>query len=383
MGGRESGYLSHQLPGYRTVTEEADRIAMEKVWRLPPGSIAGRPGLTATDMFEALADGSVKAIWIAATNPAASMPDLNRVQAGLRRAELVIVQDIYHPTETTRYADLLLPAAQWAEKRGTSTNSERLVTRSEQLVTPPGEAQPDWWIFARVARELGFPNFSHECTEEVWDEMRLATRGTLCDQWGITNRRLARGPRQWPCRGRFSRGDARRYTDLRFPTPDGRARFAVCAHRPPAEEPCADFPLRLTTGRILNQWHTMTRTGKVPELLAKEPEPFLEIHPQDAAPLGVEAEAWVEIVSRRGTMRAKARLTDGIPRGTVFSTFHWNDERGADLAVNDLLASDSDPISRQPELKHCAVRVRRPAGEARLQCTGHGTPCVTELPLSQ
>lgn len=359
MGGREAGYLSHQLPGYRFVDNPQHRQEMEKIWKLPPGSISPQPGLTAIEIFESLEEGRLKALWIAATNPAASMPDLNLVQKALRRAELVVVQDIYHPTETTLYADVLLPAAQWGEKIGTSTNSERLVTRSQKLVDPPGEARPDWWIFCRVAKAMGFRNFDYPSAEAVWDEYRRATRGTLCDQWGMTNGRLRRISLQWPCPHPLHPGTPRRYTDHRFPTPNGRAHFLVPLHQPPVEELCSQYPLSLTTGRIASQWHTMTRTGKVPELIRMAPEPFVEIHPGDAHKYGLSEGEEVLLHSRRGSARVKVRITDRIKPGVLFATFHWNDLFGPDRAINDVTLRNFDPLSKQPELKHCAVRIEK------------------------
>ena len=358
MGGREVGYLAHQLPGYRVVTDDMHRAYMEGAWRLPPGSIDAKPGLTAVPMFEAAAKGDVHALWVACTNPAVSMPDTTVAQAGLRRASLVIVQDCYYPTETTAYADVLLPAAQWGEKRGTMTNSERLVVRSEQFLTPPGEAKPDWWIFAQVAKAMGFKqSFDFHSMEEIWDEYRMLTAGTPCDQRGMTNKRLAKTPLRWPCPHPRHPGTLRRYTRRRFLTPSGKAQFQTPVYRPPEEEPDADFPLGLTTGRVASQWHTRTRTGKVPQLVKKEPEPFVEIHPDDANVYEVRDGEWIYLVSRRGRCYARARVTKTIRRGLLFTPFHWGDLFHAETNANYVTTSAADPGSKQPELKFCAVRI--------------------------
>lgn len=358
MGGREVGYLAHQLPGYRVVTNDMHRAYIEGAWRLPPGSIDAEPGLTAVPMFEAAAEGDVRALWIACTNPAVSMPDTKVSQEGLRRADLVIVQDCYYPTETAEYADVLLPAAQWGEKIGTMTNSERLVVRSEQFLTPPGEAMPDWWIFAQVARAMGFKqSFDFPSSEAVWDEYRLLTAGTPCDQVGMTNERLAKTSLRWPCPHPRHPGTLRRYTRRRFLTPSGKAQFQTPVYRPPAEEPDADFPLGLTTGRVASQWHTRTRTGKVPQLVKKEPEPFVEIHPDDAATYEVQDGEWIYLVSRRGRCYARARVTATIRRGVLFTPFHWGDLFHSETNANYVTTSAADPVSKQPELKFCAVRI--------------------------
>ena len=330
MGGREVGYLSHQLPGYRVVTNDMHRAYLEGAWRVPPGSIDPKPGLTAVPMFEAAAEGKVRALWITCTNPAVSMPDTKVSQEGLRRADLVIVQDCYYPTETAEYADVLLPAAQWGEKQGTMTNSERLVVRSDQFLTPPGEAKPDWWIFTQVARMLGFKrNFDFYTADEVWDEYRLLTAGTPCDQFGMTNERLAKTSLRWPCPHPRHPGTTRRYVRTKFFTESGKAQFKTPIYQPPDEDINEKFPLGLTTGRIESQWPTRTRTGKVPQLVRKDPEPFVEIHPDDAVENDVQDGEWVYLVGRRGRCYAKARVTESIRRGLLFTPFHWGDNLGS------------------------------------------------------
>lgn len=365
MGGREAGLLAHQLPGYRLVENPEDRRAVEAFWGLPPGRIAPQPGLTAIEMFRALESGRLKAIWIAATNPLVSLPDLHQVRRALARAELVIVQDAYHPTETTASAHLLLPAATWAEKEWTSTNSERMVSFSERLLPPPGAARPDWEIFAGVARRMGLPGFDFAHREEVWNEFIRLTAGRECDMAGITAQRLRREKNlQWPCPDIAHPGTKRRYLDRRFPTPDGRARFWPRPHRPPRELPDHEFPLVLTTGRIYAHWHTLTRTGKCRKLMQRDPHPYVEIHPDDARPRNITPGSLVQLTTRRGTIRLPARLCSTIRPGTVFVPLHWGDLWSEGNALNYLTISATGRVARQPELKFCAVNVElAPVGQ--------------------
>jgi ferredoxin-nitrate reductase len=311
-------------------------------------------------MFRALESGRLKAVWVAATNPLVSLPDLHQARRALARAELVVVQDAYHPTETTLQADVLLPAAQWGEKEWTSTSSERLVSYSPKLFDPPGAALPDWQILCRFARACGLPGFDFASAAEVWDEFRRLTAGRPCDMAGLTSARL-RAERHvyWPCPREDQPGQMRRYLDRAFPTPDGRARFLPREHRPPREGPDHEFPLVLTTGRLYAHWHTLTRTAKCDKLVRREPRPFVEIHPDDAGPLGVGDGDLVQVSSRRGTIRLPARLSGDALPGTVFLPFHWGDQFAPANAVNYLTISATDPLSRQPELKFCAVALEK------------------------
>jgi ferredoxin-nitrate reductase len=349
MGGRETGGLAHLLPGYRSVTSAPDRAAIEAHWACPP--ISPEPGLPAVELFDALADGRVKAVWIAATNPMVSVPDGARVRAALERAELVVVQDAYHPTETSALAHAVLPAAAWPEKDGTMTSSERRVGLVRRALAPPGEARADWEIFAGLARALGFgEHFAWPDAAAVFDEFAACTAGRPCDVSDVDHERLRReGSVQW--------GGERLYADRRVPTPDGRARFAPTPHAGPAEAPDEEHPLLLTTGRVAEHWHTLTRTGKSAALRAAAPEPVLELHPDDAA--GLEDGDKARIVSRRGTALARVALVDTLPRGVAFVPFHWGALHAGPGAgaVNATTHGATDPTSHQPELKALAVRV--------------------------
>ena len=361
MGGRETGGLSHLLPGYRRVTDAAERAEVERHWGVVPGTLRAEPGLSALEMFERAAAGEVRALWIMATNPAASMPDLDLVGKALRQAELVIVQDAYHPTETTAVADVLLPAAQWPEKDGVMTNSERRLTYLPKLVEPPGEALPDAMIVARLAAEMGFKHaFGHDSAAEIFDEFAALTAGRPCDYSGVSHARLvSEGPLQWPVPAADHGGTPRLYTDARFPTTDGRARFIAVEPDDPAEPPDDIFPLTLTTGRVRDHWHTLTRTANAPALMARTPEPFLEVHPQDARRAGLHDGDFVEITSRRGKAVAQCRVVLTIREGTCFLPFHWGRRFGFYKSANNLTLGTRDPLSQQPELKACAVRLRR------------------------
>ncbi len=361
MGGRETGGLAHLLPGYRAVTDANARTVVERHWGVPAGRIPATPGLSALEIFEALARGDLRAIWIICTNPAASMPDLDLVEKALRQAELVVVQDAYHPTETTRFADVLLPAAQWPEKDGVMTNSERRLTYLPKLADPPGEALPDAIIITRFAKEMGWKEaFPYTSAAEIFDEFAALTAGTVCDYSGVSHARLeAAGPLQWPVPSPGHPGTARLYTDRRFPTPSGRARFIPVEHDDPVELPDAAYPLTLTTGRVRDHWHTLTRTGKAPALLARTREPILEVNSRDARRAGLQDGDFVEITSRRGKAVAQCRVSETIREGVCFLPFHWGRQFGFYKSANNLTLSARDPVSKQPELKACAVRLRR------------------------
>ena len=361
MGGREVGGLSHMLPGYRSVQDPKDREVVERYWRVPRGRIAPEPGLPAMEQFEALARGKVKAIWILCTNPAASLPDTDMVEKALRQAELVVVQDAYHPTATSGFAHVILPAAQWSEKEGVMTNSERRLTYMPKLVEPPGEALPDWKIIALFAYAMGFgANFMYESAADIFAEFVALTSGRFCDLSGASHERLRRdGPLQWPCPNSRHEGTARLYEDGQFSTPDGKANLIAVKHRPPVECPDADYPLMLTTGRIKDHWHTMTRTAKNPALKRRSPDPVLEINRADARRYQIRDADFVEVISRRGKVMVQARVTEEVKLGTCFLPFHWGRDHGFFKSANNLTISARDPISRQPELKACAVRVRK------------------------
>ncbi|OAA25834.1 sulfite reductase (NADPH) flavoprotein, alpha-component [Frankia sp. EI5c] len=398
MGGREMGYLGPGLPGQRSVLVEADRAFVERRWGLPPGTLRQDVGRGTVEMFQRMASGRIRACWIICTNPVASVGNRSTVLAGLAAAELVIVQDAYADTETSAHADVLLPAAMWGESDGVMVNSERNLTLTRQVVDPPGEAEPDWRLIARMAAALGFADaFDYAGAEDVFAEIRhFHNPETGYDLRGVSYERLRSGPVQWPAPpGAAERNPIRYRNDgasqpvlerpdgtrprLRFPTPTGRAVFHPRPHLPPAELPDDDYPFLLNTGRLAHQWHTLTRSGKVAKLNRLNPGPFVEIHPTDAAGLGLAAGDRVEITSRRGRAVLPAVVTDRVLPGGCFAPFHWNDLFGEELSVNAVTSDAVDPISFQPELKACAVtlaRVAAPGLPAIPEQTRRGVPAT-------
>jgi nitrite reductase (NADH) large subunit len=371
MGGREVGAMATLLAGHRRLASERDRRQVEAIWGSPP--IAAAPGRTAVELFEHGASGGLDVLWIVATNPAVTLPDQRTVRRALERTPLVVVQDVVGSTETAGLADLLLPAAGWGEKSGTMTNSERGVARLAAAVPPPGEALPDWRIAARVAERLGFgAAFAWRSDAEVFDEHAATTAFRDCDKRGITAERLARGPLQWPCPDATHAGTARLYADGRFQTPSGRARFVLPRRLSVAEPRSAGEPIALTSGRLRDQWHTMTKTGGVPRLLAHTPAPELELALADAARLGIADGDRVRARSRHGAFEMTARTSDALPAGVAFAPMHWG---AGDTLVNRAFGPARDPVSKQPELKHVPVRIERigagvaaPPPAARLLC---------------
>ncbi len=360
MGGREAGMLATSLPGYRNIDDEKHRQEMEHYWHLPNGQISAKPGLTAIEMFQALESGRLKAIWIAATNPMVSLPDLHQVKRALQNAELVVVNDAYHPTETSRLAHVVLPAAQWGEKSWTSTNSERRVSFSPQLWPAPGEALPDWQILSLFAHKMGYTGFNYTSQEMIWEEFIRCTKNRPCNMAGMHHERLKDGASlQWPCPDSYHYGTKRLYEDGLFPTADGRANFLPREHRDPFEIPDVNFPFVLTTGRLYGHWHTLTRSSKSEKLMAREPEPFVEISNQDADILDIQENEWIEITSRRGFIRLKARIKPGLNKGTVFIPFHWGDLFGEGNALNYLTVQAIGKVAKQPEFKFCAVQLSK------------------------
>jgi predicted molibdopterin-dependent oxidoreductase YjgC len=343
---------------------------VEQLWGLAAGTIGEQAGYDAVRMFDALAEGELKAIWIIGSNPAASMPNLPKIRRALERAELVVVQDAYFPTETTKYAHVILPAAVNLEMDGTFCNSERRVTLMEQVVPPPGEAKPDWWWVREVARAMGFSaGMKFESAGQIFDEFARTTAGRPNDQSAMHHELLrAKGPQQWPFPA-MGRSSERRFTDGKFPTESGRARFWARRPLDSMEKTDQEFPLVLTTGRVLNQWHTRTKTGTVAQLNKMDPSPYVQIHPDDARELGVIDGQRVNVTSRRGKCMGVAKLDDGTPVGTVFMPIHWNELWARAASPNEATTDQTDPISKEPALKCCAVSVH-PAAAGN----GHSVP---------
>lgn len=366
MGGREAGGLANLLPGYRLVKNPDHRAEIEQLWGLQPGQISPEIGLTVWEMIQGLETGNVGLLWIAATNPAVSMPDLERTKAALKKSPFTVYQDAYYPTETAEYAHILLPAAQWGEKTGTMTNSERRVTLCSAFRAPVGQARPDWAIFAEVGLRLGFADkFTFTTSAEVYAEFVGLTKGRPCDMSGLSHELLKQeGAQHWPFPAGIRRtNSARLYTDFRFNTADGRARFGAYHSRGLAEPPDPEYPLVLTVGRLYGHWHTQTRTGRIEKICQMHPQPFLEIHPRDAQKLGIQEDDVVEVRSRRGWAKFPAKVTAAISPGTVFVPMHWGALWADNAEANALTHPEACPDSKQPELKACAVRVLRVGAE--------------------
>ncbi|RCL29052.1 reductase [Pseudomonas sp. AFG_SD02_1510_Pfu_092] len=372
MGGREMGYMGAGLPGQRSALVAQDRAFVEQQWQLPPGSLRSEGGEGTVALFEQLKSGAIKACWVICSNPVASVANRQQVIDALRQAELVVTQDAFLDTETNRYADILLPAALWAEGEGVMINSERNLTLMPRAVEPPGQSLPDWQIIARVACAMGYADaFDYPDAQAVYDEIRrFHNPATGYDLRGIGYAELRQQPRQWPCApGCDNPRSPLRYRDhggsqaLAFPTASGKARFFARPWLPPAELPDGDYPMVLNTGRVQHQWHTLTKTGKVPALNKLEPGPFVEIHRDDAARLGIAEKDQVAIRSRRGQAVLPARISERVMPGNCFAPFHWNDLSGEQLAINAVTCDAVDPLSLQPAFKHCAVALERVAGE--------------------
>ncbi|MGH8778391.1 molybdopterin-dependent oxidoreductase [Paraburkholderia sp.] len=365
MGGREVGGMATMLAAHRDIGNPEHHAEIEKLWGLTGiRTLSDRPGLPAVALFDALHSGKVKAVWIACTNPVHSMPDIARVREALDAAEFVVVQEAFMQTDTVPYADVVLPAATWGEKSGTVTNSERRISRVRAAVSPAGDARPDWWIAAQVAqrieRRFGIPTamFAHASPEAVFDEHRELTKGRDLDIGGLGYATLdAHGPQQWPFPQGHETGLARRYTDFVFATADGRARFHAVRYLSVADPINPRYPFRLLTGRLRDQWHGMSRTGRIAKLFAHAPAPALDMPRGDAARRGLRDGDLVRVASRRGELILPLQLSDDLQSGTVYASMHWNAQFLASGGINETTIGAVDPHSSQPELKHAAVRV--------------------------
>ncbi|MYM55815.1 nitrate reductase [Thalassovita mangrovi] len=365
MGGREVGGLANMLACHLDLENADHRAAVRDFWSAP--KVPDAPGLKAVDMFRAVGEGQIKALWIIHTNPAVSMPDADAVRAAIAGCDFTVVSDITGATDTARLADVLLPAAAWAEKDGTVTNSDRTISRQRTVLTAPGMARPDWDILAEVGRRMGWNDaFSYENPAEIFREYAalsgIAGRfGRDFDISGLSGlpdtgyRDLQ--PTRWPVTA--ARKGGRFFGDGQFFHPDGKARILPVRYRPPAAKRTPRYPFRLNTGRVRDQWHTMTRTGLSPRLSAHLAEPFLEIHPEDARDLSVKAADLISLESPQGRAILRARITDAVQRGQVFAPMHWTGETAPSARIDAVVAPVTDPVSGQPESKASVVAVKR------------------------
>ena len=373
MGGREVGGLANLLSAHRDMAKPEHRAEVAALWGID--DVPAKPGKTAVEMFEAAADGEIKALWIACTNPAQSMPNQSTVRRALERAEFVVVQEAFATAETCDFADLLLPATTWGEKEGTVTNSERRITRVRAAVPAPSQARHDWQIVvdlaARLALESGVAphkdglHMAYTSPEDIWVEHRESTRGRDLDITGLSYAHLEQTPEQWPMREGDAHGQARLYEDGVFATANGRAKFAALPYVPTAEVRESRFPFSLNTGRLRDQWHGMTRTGLVGKLFGHVPEPVVQLHPDDMARLGFAEGSLVHVTSKRGSIVLPVQASADLGSNQAFIAMHWGaaflsgrDHQNKPLAgVNAITTSAYCPTSKQPELKHAAVKV--------------------------
>ena len=362
MGGREVGGLATALSGHRDPANPQHRAEVAAIWGVD--ALPATPGKTAIPMFDAIAAGQIKALWIVCTNPAHSMPDANKVREALAACELVIVQDAYADTDSIDYADVLLPAAGWAEKDGTVTNSERRISRVRRAVAAPGSARADWDIGIDAARRLaarlgrGAHLFPYAGPDEVFAEHCLTTVGRDLDIGGLSYAVLeAEGPQQWPRPAGASQGAARLYTDHHFATDNGRARFHVARHHGVASPISARYPFHLLTGRLRDQWHGMSRSGRVPALFAHTQEAALSMNPGDMARRGLADGELVRVSNSHGDWVLPVSSNDAMLSGQLFVPMHWSSAFVGSAGSNALTAAKIDRKSFQPELKHVAVRV--------------------------
>jgi assimilatory nitrate reductase catalytic subunit len=368
MGGREVGGLANQLACHMELENPAHRAIVRAFWRSP--NVAHRPGLKAVELFEAVADGRVKALWIMGTNPAVSMPDADGVAEALARCPFVVVSDVVRDTDTTRLADVLLPAAAWGEKSGTVTNSERRISRQRAFLALPGEARPDWWILQEVARRMGHASaFAYRSPAEIFREFAaLSAAGNEgsrdFDIGGLAE--LSEPaydvlpPIQWPVQRTAARGpwDSRFFAGGGFFTEDGKARMVPTPLRPALVPKKVGPTLVLNTGRVRDHWHTMTRTGLSPRLSRHIAEPYCEIHPDDAARLGIAPASLVEISGARGRAVLRALITERQQPGSVFAPMHWTGRTSSGGRIGGVIAPARDAVSGQPALKSSTVMVR-------------------------
>ena len=380
MGGRETGGLANILPGHRYMADEKHRKEIGEKWGADELSPA--KGLTAVEIYDEINKGKIKAVWIICTNPVVSLPNGSRVEEALGKAELVVVQDIFHPTDTTIFGDVLLPAAGFSEKEGTMTSQERRISHVAKAIDPPGVAVPDWQIFTKFAHKMGFgEHFKYERAEDVFEEYKQLSRGRDVDIRGVTYERLrGSGPIQWPCPDAGHPGTPRLYTDGVFHTESGKAKIMTVHYNPQKEVPDPEYPLVFTTGRVRDQWHTMTKTGKVESLTKNEPEPVLEINPEDAEKYGVREGDLTLVESRRGKATVRCKVTDKVREGTVFLPFHWGRLLANNGRANLLTLEAIDPYSQQPEFKACAVRVKKKSFDESMRVLILGNdPAAPEL----
>jgi assimilatory nitrate reductase catalytic subunit len=353
MGTREWSSCSG-LPGYRALEKEQDRETIAAYWGIDPEFFPKARGMFMTDIFPAMETGQIKALWLIATNPMTSMPNIPRIKKTLQNLEFLVVQDAYADVETTKYAHVYLPAALWGEKEGVFTNTERRVNLVRKVMEPHGDCKSDLWIFNEMAkrfeqgRKIRFP----ETSAEVFDEMRELSRGRMLDYSGLTHDRIEneRGI-QWPCPEGAATGAPRLYTDGVFQHADGKAKLIPLPFVDNNERPDQQFPFWLNSGRVVEHFHTRTRTGRIGNVNKFSPTPYMEMNPDSAKELAIGHMTYARLISRRGYAVVLVQLTHRVPHNMVFIPFHFHE------CVNQLTLGLLDPYSRQPAFKQCAVKI--------------------------
>ena len=372
MGGREVGGMANTLAAHMDFYDDnIDRV--NRFWSTDnlKADVPTGFGLTAVNLFNAIDEGKVKAVWVMATNPVVSLPNADLVKRALDKCDLVVVSDCIADTDTGRHADVLLPATGWSEKDGTVTNSERRISRQRSLLSPAGEAKHDWWIITEVAKRMGFAEaFPYESQAEIFREHAALSgfenneTGRLRDfdisAWANINENdydnLA--PTQWPVNEQHPNGRQRFFADGLFYTPSRKAQFVATQTRAPKNTPTSEYPFILNSGRIRDQWHTMTRTSLAARLNQHISEPFVEIHPEDAAALNLKDKQLVELNSRWGTMNGRLSVTDTQQQGSLFAPMHWTGILSKAGRINPVVNPEIDPVSMQPESKHTPVHIK-------------------------
>lgn len=367
MGGREVGGLSNMLAAHMGFENPQHPKLVQEFWQSP--KIAKHPGFKAVELFDAINDGYIKAVWIMATNPAVSLPNADLVHAALEKCEFVVVSDVIEKTDTTQYADVLLPATAWGEKDGTVTNSERRISRQRSFLPAPGNAKPDWWIISQVARRMGYASgFPYEHQREIFCEHAALSgyrnEGTRDFDIGKhayldTPSYNKLQPFQWPAPEGKEVDSQRMLGDGKFFTPNGKANFLALTNNAPANLPCKDYPFILNSGRIRDHWHTMTRTGKSPRLSSHLPEPFIQLHPKQAEEHGIKEDEFIRIESRWGNAVGRARITDSVRPSELFMPIHWSNQHSQNGGVGSVVNPAVDPVSGEPEFKHTPIKVSR------------------------
>ena len=374
MGGREVGGLANQLAAHMEIDNPEHRQIVQSFWNSP--HIPEQQGLKATDLFKAVHQGKVKAIWIIATNPAVSLPDSKQVREALEKCELVIVSDCVSDTDTLRYADICLPALTWGERDGTVTNSDRTISRQRPFLSPPAEARADWQALSQVARKMGYETaFSYQSSRDIFSEHAALSayqnQGQRCFNIGalagLSTEAYNQLPSlQWPIHfsknkdtAELYQGTSRLFSDGKFYTSDQRAQFIPIQPRLPCSTRSEQYPLTLNTGRVRDHWHTLTRTGISSRLSAHTTEAYAEIHPQDAKARQIEAGALLRIFNHQGEVIVRAIISAEQQQGSLFVPMHWSGEFGNSATVSRLIPSVVDPLSGQPESKHAVVQVER------------------------